>query len=149
MEAAPPASGRLLGVDLGSVRIGIAVSDSAQRIALPHEVIERSGDAGADRRAIAHLVEEFGACGVVVGLPLSLSGELGPAALAALAEVEALAEVLSTPVVTVDERLSTVEATRRREEAGRRRRRRRAVDDGAAAVLLQAYLDRRNAERPR
>jgi putative Holliday junction resolvase len=143
-----PARGRLLGVDLGTVRIGIAVSDSAQHIALAHQVLRRSGEAEQDRRAVAALVEEFGAVGVVVGMPLRLSGEIGPAARAALGEVEALTALLTVPVATVDERLSTVEATRRQREGGGRGRR-RAVDDAAAAVFLQGFLDRRIADAAR
>ena len=147
-EASLPRAGRLLGLDLGAARIGVAVSDSAQQIALAHEVLRRSGDPSADRVAIAELVAEFGAIGVVVGLPRSLSGALGPAAIGALAEVTALRAVLEVPVVTVDERFSTVEATRRRQETGTsRRRRRRPIDDVAAAVLLQGFLDRAQHRR--
>jgi len=140
-----------LGVDLGTRRIGISLSDSARVLARPHAVIERSGDAVADLDAIAAMVEATGATTVVVGLPLSLSGRDGPAARLARREIAALAERLPVPVVATDERLSTVEATRRlleardtgagRRSSGTRRPARRVVDDAAAAVILQSWLD--------
>jgi len=72
--------GRVLGVDLGSRRIGLALSDPNGRVATPHAVIERSGDPAVDRRKILAHAREAGASRVVVGLPLSLSGDVGPAA---------------------------------------------------------------------
>jgi len=72
--------GRVLGVDLGSRRIGLALSDPTGRVATPHAVIERSGDPVVDRRKILAHAREAGASRVVVGLPLSLSGDTGPAA---------------------------------------------------------------------
>ena len=145
--------GVALGVDLGSRRIGISVSDSGRVLARPHSVITRSGDDAKDRDEIAALVESSGATVVVVGVPFSLSGREGPAARAARTEIEALEARLQVPVVTIDERLSTVEATRRLAEArpaGSSRRtvprrggatRRRPVDDAAAAIILQSWLD--------
>ena len=118
-------------------------------MATPYSVIERSGDAGADRARVADIVAEVGAGLVVVGLPLSMDGRKGPAARAALEEAEALREVLDVPVECYDERLTSVTANRSLSEAGvtgRRRRRARqagAVDQAAAAVLLQSWLDGR------
>ncbi len=105
---------RVVGIDLGKRRIGVSVSDSQRVLATPYSVITRSGDTSADRRAIAALVSEFGAGLVVVGLPLTLAGDRGPAASAAVAEASALETELDVPVVLHDERLTTVEADRRR-----------------------------------
>jgi putative holliday junction resolvase len=136
---------RALGLDLGSRRIGVALSDPSGTIASPHSVIERSGDVTADEQAIAALVIETEAELVVVGLPVSMSGGMGPAAKAAAAEAQALATVLPVPVETFDERLTTVAADRLL-LAGRVRggARRRVVDKIAAAVMLQGWLERRS-----
>lgn len=137
------AEGRVVAFDLGTRRIGVAVSDGAGVLALPHAVVERSGDPGRDRDTLAALVAELDATRVVVGLPLSLDGTAGPAAQAAEVESAALAERLDVPVELYDERFSTVSAERSLAAAGvRGRSRRRVVDQVAAAVLLQSWLDR-------
>ena len=133
---------RALGLDLGSRRIGVSVSDSAGTVATPVETLERSARPGDDYRGIAGLVAEWEAEIVVVGLPLSLDGTTGPAARAVLDEAARLAETVAVPVVTHDERLSTVSAERSlavQRMAGPARR--RVVDQLAAAVILQAWLD--------
>ena len=135
---------RVLGVDLGSRRIGLALSDPTGRVATPHAVIERSGDPAADRRKILAYAREAGASRVVVGLPLSLSGDTGPAARAVLEEVAALRALAGEEVTveTHDERLTTVIAEQGMREARvPRRARRRTVDSAAAAVMLQSYLE--------
>lgn len=133
---------RVLGIDLGTRRIGVAVCDAGGTLASPLTVLQRCGDLEADRRAIARLVAEEEAERVVVGLPLSLSGASGPAAEAARIEADQLAEVLPVPVETWDERLTTVAAHRSLEAGGKRSRQRRAVvDKAAAAVMLQSWLD--------
>jgi putative Holliday junction resolvase len=133
---------RVVGLDLGSRRVGIAVSDPSGTVASPHGVIERSGDVEADRAAIAALVDALGAARVIVGLPISLDGTTGPAARAAQQEAEALSALVAVPVETHDERLTTVTAERVLVEHGvRTRARRRAVDKIAAAVMLQSWLD--------
>lgn len=140
---------RVVGIDLGSRRIGVAVSDSSGVIASPHSVVQRSGGHAADHRAIAAVVAEYEAELVVVGLPLSMDGSVGPAARAALDEVDELGAALAVPVETVDERLSTVSAERSLREGGvRGGSRRTVVDKVAAAILLQAWLDGR-AQRER
>ena len=136
--------GRVLGVDLGSRRIGLALSDPAGRVATPYAVIERSGDDALDRRTILAHAREAGASRVVVGLPLSLSGDTGPAARAVLEEVDALRALAGEEVTveTHDERLTTVIAEQGMREARvPRRARRRTVDSAAAAVMLQSYLE--------
>ena len=136
--------GRVLGVDLGSRRIGLALSDPAGRVATPHAMIERSGDPAVDRGKILAAAREAGASRVVVGLPLSLSGDTGPAARAVLEEVDALRALAGVEVTveTHDERLTTVIAEQGMREARvPRRARRRTVDSAAAAVMLQSYLE--------
>ena len=135
---------RVVGLDLGSRRIGVAVSDDGGAVASPHTVITRSGDDDADRAAVAAVVAEVGAGRVVVGLPLSLDGSEGPAARAAKAEAAALATVLDVPVETHDERLTTVTADRSLKALKMKSdERRRVVDQVAAAVMLQSWLDSR------
>lgn len=140
------APGRVVALDLGSRRIGVAYSDSRRTLASPWGTIERSGDDVRDRAAIVDAVQETEALVVVVGLPLSLSGSAGPAARAALAETEALRaalEPLGVAVETADERFTTVEAQRSLTAAGRKgKASRQVVDSAAAMVLLQAWLDR-------
>lgn len=137
---------RALGIDLGSKRIGVAVADSAGTLAMPYEVVERTGDRARDHRRIAALAEETDAERLVVGLPLSLDGSVGPAAEAALAEADELATATGLPVETWDERLTTVTADRELAAVGRRGpARRKVVDKVAAAILLQAWLDHRRA----
>jgi putative Holliday junction resolvase len=136
--------GRVLGVDLGSRRIGLALSDPAGRVATPHGMIERSGDPAVDRRKILAQAREADASRVVVGLPLSLSGDTGPAARAVLEEVDALRALAGEEVTveTHDERLTTVIAEQGMREARvPRRARRRTVDSAAATVMLQSYLE--------
>jgi len=139
--------GRALGVDLGTRRIGIAVSDSAGTLATPRGTLERTGDAQRDRRALVDLAVEEEAVVVVVGHPLSLDGSRGPAARAAEAEAEALAALLADHgigVELVDERLTTVSAHRALTAGGTRGRDQRAVvDRTAAAILLTTWLDGR------
>ena len=139
--------GRVLGVDLGSKRIGIALSDSKRTVATPHGVVGRSPDPSRHRAEIAALVTEWDVALLVVGLPLSLDGSHGPAAEAALAEARALGDATALPVETYDERLTTVTAERTLIEQGLTApERRRVVDQVAAAVLLQAWID---AQPPR
>ena len=142
---AAPGSGRVAAIDLGARRIGVAFSDSGRTIASPWGTIERSGDRARDRTAVVEAVREVEAATVVVGLPLSLSGEVGPAARAALEEAAALRELLQplgVSVETADERFTTVEAERSLRAAGRTgKKARRVIDSAAAMVLLQAWLD--------
>ncbi|MEY2399283.1 MAG: putative pre6S rRNA nuclease [Actinomycetota bacterium] len=133
---------RALGLDLGSVRIGVAVTDPGRVIASPSEVIVRGRDRAADHAAIAHAVDEAAATIVVVGLPRSMSGKDSAATKLIRAEVRELRAALAVPVVTWDERLSTVTAQRALIEGGvRRRERKGSVDKVAAAVILQSWVD--------
>ncbi|MGH9227686.1 MAG: Holliday junction resolvase RuvX [Acidimicrobiales bacterium] len=133
---------RALGLDLGTRRIGVALSDSAGVVATPYDLLTRSGDRLRDHRRIAELVADAGAEIVVVGLPLSLDGSVGPAARSILDETDELRSRLRVGVVTWDERLSTSEARRRLRAAGvKSRKGRRVVDQVAATVILQSWLD--------
>jgi putative Holliday junction resolvase len=141
---------RVLGVDLGARRIGLALSDPLRVLAGPLTVLERTGDRAADHAAILRHAAESEASVIVVGLPLSLStGRPGPAARATLDEVAQLsrrATACDPPVAveTYDERLTTVTAQRSLATGGVRARDRRSkVDKVAAAVMLQSWLDGR------
>lgn len=132
--------GRVLGLDLGDARIGVAISDGGRRMAVPLGTV-RTG-APQDVKAVADLVAEHAVTLVVVGHPLQLSGEAGERAYLAERFAEALRSLLPVEVRLQDERLSTVEADRALREAGASgRERRRAVDRSAATVILQAWLD--------
>jgi putative Holliday junction resolvase len=132
--------GRVLGLDLGDARIGVAISDDERRLAVPLGTI-RTG-APADVKAIAALVGEHDVTLVVVGHPLLLSGEAGERAHHAERFAEALRGFLGVPVLLHDERLSTVEADRALRATGASgRERRRSVDRSAATVILQSWLD--------
>ena len=134
----------MLALDLGSKRIGVAVSDRSGTIASPLTVLARTGSHAEDHRRIAALVQEEEAELVLVGLPLSLDGRVGPAARGAIAEAEELGSVVAVPVETFDERLTTVSADRVLPAQGRRADARRRVGAKvAAAVMLQAGLDGR------
>jgi putative Holliday junction resolvase len=131
---------RVVGLDLGVRRVGVAVSDSDARLATPHTVLQRSGDDTADQEAIVAVVRRLGAAKLVVGLPLSLDGSRGPAAVRAVDEAGALEAATGIPVELYDERFSTVEASRAPRAKGRRKTR-RVVDDAAATIILQGWLD--------
>jgi putative Holliday junction resolvase len=132
-----------LGVDVGTVRVGVAASDPGGVLATPLATLARDLRGGADLTKLARLVAEREAVEVVVGLPRSLSGRSGPAAKAAREYADALAErVDPIPVRLSDERLTTVAATRRLAEAGTRGRKgRQVVDRSAAVLILQGWLD--------
>jgi len=141
---------RALGLDLGTKRIGVAVSDGDGRVATPVDVVHRSGDRPREHRTIVDLAAEWEAEVVVVGIPYSLDGSTGPMAKAMAAEARRLAEVLGDrlgiPVETYDERLTTVTAERSlRDQDLRGPDRRRVVDMVAASVMLQSWLDARRA----
>ena len=151
---------RILALDVGERRIGVAAADSETRVALPVGVVERTEPA-ADAAAIAQLIEEQKAEALVLGLPISLNGSLGPQGQLVRAFGDELAACLNLPVEYCDERLSTVEAQRRlappakharQDKRSRSAKSRRAspgrIDAVAAAIILQSYLDRRAGGAP-
>jgi putative pre-16S rRNA nuclease len=141
-----------LGVDVGTVRVGLALSDPSGLLATPLETVARRGAvAGSDLARIAEVVTESDVIEVLVGLPRSLSGAEGASARAARAYAVAIARrVAPVPVRLVDERLSTVSAHQHLREAGVKGRRHRArVDQAAAVVILQGALEaERSSGRP-
>jgi putative Holliday junction resolvase len=141
--------GRRLGVDVGEVRIGVALSDPAGILATPLVTLSRDRSGGRDLDALAAMVVEHEVVEVVVGLPRTLAGREGPAARAAADYARALGGRLGAGVAVrlTDERLTTVSATRMLAERGVRGRKQRAVIDQAAAVeILQGWLDARRAD---
>ncbi len=133
-----------IGVDVGTVRVGLARTDPSALVVTPVETVRRGQD---DLGRIAEVVAETGAVEVVVGLPRTLRGEEGSAAVAARQYATAIAQrVAPVPVRLVDERLSTVSAHRTLREAGvRGRRHRPVIDQVAAVVILQSALDTERA----
>ena len=140
--------GRILGVDYGDRRVGIALSDPTGFLASGHSVIVVQGPAHAVNE-VTKVVRDSKCIRVVVGLPLNMDGSKGPSAQKALAFVEALKEKVAVPVVTWDERLSTKAAHDILQTAGHKAKDRKGiVDKVAAEVLLQAYLDAQPSTQP-
>lgn len=134
---------RILAIDLGKVRIGLAMSDELMMTAQPLPTWRRKG-MQADLAQLKSLVATWGVEEVVVGYPRHLGGGIGERAADAQAFAQQLETTLAVPVTLWDERYSTVEAERTLIEAGVRRERRQQLRDGVAALLiLQGYLDRR------
>lgn len=133
---------RIMGLDVGEKRIGIALSDPLGLVAQPWEVWHRT-NLEADLAHLTALIREYGIEAVVVGLPRNMNGTLGPQAEKVSSFVRRLAEVIAVPVYFWDERLTTslAEQTLLAGDV-RRKRRRQVVDKMAAAVILQGYLDR-------
>lgn len=130
--------GRILGLDYGSRRVGVAVSDPGQTLAHPVTVIARS----RLESELAPILAEYQPVGVVIGLPVGLGGGEGPAAEAARDFGTEVADICGCPIEFYDERFSTVIAERTLREGGvKGKRRRSVVDKVAAAVMLQSYLD--------
>jgi putative Holliday junction resolvase len=133
---------RALGVDLGTKRIGLATSDASGTLASPLQVLNRSGSRLQDHQAIAAIVKEYEIVCVVVGMPLSMSGAVGAAAQSATIEVSQMTSVVGVPVLTYDERLTTVSAHQILQENNvSTRDRKNVIDKIAAAVMLQSWLD--------
>jgi putative Holliday junction resolvase len=146
--------GARLGVDVGEVRVGVAICDPDGLVATPLVTVhrDRKPDNGAipsDMSELARLVTDHGIVEVVVGLPVTLAGVEGSAAAHARAYASRLAEVIApVPIALADERMSTAVATRRLSEQGvRGRRRRQVIDQLAAAEILQGWLDAQRRRR--
>ena len=147
---------RVLGVDLGERRIGLAMTDPSGVLASPYDTLERTAERDEDHRAIVAVATEAGADRIVIGLPRSLSGKVGPAARSVLDEVDAItavARAAGIEVDTYDERFSTMIAQRNlRAATPRRGKRQRAqrerIDASAAAVILQSWVDSRSGPAP-
>ena len=150
-QAAPdPGRGRRLGIDVGTVRIGVAVSDPDAILATPVETVARDRRSNKHMKRLAALVDEYQAVEVVIGLPRTLADRAGSSAQDATDVADQLAgRIAPVPVRLTDERFTTVTAQRALREAGVRARGQRSVIDQAAAVgILQGWLDQRRATSP-
>jgi putative Holliday junction resolvase len=137
-----PPSGKLLGLDLGTKTIGVAISDGMRYSATPLETIQRSKFT-ADAIRLLALIAENAAVGIVLGLPLNMDGSEGPRVQSTRAFARSLGQKTDLPIVFWDERLSTSAVTRVLIEADTRRdRRAEVVDKLAASYILQGFLDR-------
>jgi putative holliday junction resolvase len=138
----PPPPPRYLGLDVGSKRIGVAVSDELGLTAQPVLTLEVRRNPRDDLRSLARLCRRFGVTGIVVGNPLHLSGELSPRAVKTQAFATELGVLTGLPIHLWDERLTTWEAHQILYEAGHaRQQHRRLVDQVAATLILQSFLD--------
>lgn len=137
-----PASGKLLGLDLGTRTIGVAISDAMRYSATPLETIKRTKFT-QDAERILHLISENAAVAIILGLPLNMDGSEGPRVQSTRAFARNLAQKTPVPIAFWDERLSTSAVTRMMIEADLRRdRRAEIVDKLAASYILQGALDR-------
>jgi putative pre-16S rRNA nuclease len=135
---------RILALDFGRARIGVAISDELQFLAHPLETVLANRQPAA---RIAEIVREKKVDRVVAGIPRQMNGQIGAAATEVLAFVEKLRAILPCPIVTWDERLTTVAAHRALRDAGKKTRDTRGyVDQVAAQMILQSYLDSRAQE---
>jgi putative Holliday junction resolvase len=135
---------RILGLDVGTKRIGVALSDELGWTAQPLETFVRRS-LEVDLQHIRTLVSDYAVAEIVVGLPLDLRGRAGPAAQGVKQFVEAIRTVVGIPVVEWDERFTTRAAQQVLVESGlRRRKRKKLVDRIAASILLQSYLEARS-----
>lgn len=138
---------RLLGLDVGTKTVGLALSDVERRVASPLETIRRT-KFSADARRLLEIAEDQGVGGLVVGLPINMDGSEGPRAQSVRAFVRNLLALTAMPVAFWDERLSTAAAERALLEADlSRKRRANLIDKTAAALILQGALDRMNYGR--
>jgi putative Holliday junction resolvase len=144
-DVGDPGLGRRLGVDVGSVRVGVSLSDPSAFLATPLVTLQRDEKRGSDLTELVRLVAEHDVVEVVVGLPKTLAGRHGPAAESATAYAAALAgRIAPVPVRLSDERLTTVVVSRVLAQRGVKGKKQRAVVDQAAAVeILQSWLDAR------
>ncbi len=139
---------KLVGLDVGDRRVGIAFGDSDLRMATPVDVLVRASFE-QDARAIARFVKDYDAEKIVVGLPRNMDGTQGAQADSVVTYAEKISQAINVPLIFWDERLTTVEATRRTHETGARgKKSRRGIDAIAASLILQDYLDNLRNEHP-
>ena len=139
---------RVIGIDLGSKRIGIALSDTDLTVATPLDVVERSGNVGKDHIAILKITDEWEVQKIIVGLPISLDGTLGPSAQSVMDEIKMLRGVTDIPIETHDERFTTVTAEQiLLQQNVKRDRKKRVIDKVAAAIILQGWIDSFNKSK--
>ncbi|OGB87464.1 Holliday junction DNA helicase RuvA [candidate division WOR-1 bacterium RIFCSPLOWO2_02_FULL_46_20] len=136
---------RILGLDYGAKRIGVAISDPLGITAQPVAVIEKTAGFEQNIQSLTKIIDQYGGVEeIVVGLPKRLSGKIGIAAEKVLVFVEALKKTLPLKIVTWDERLTTVQAEKNLIAAGlSRTKRKKVIDRSAATFILRSYLDRK------
>lgn len=135
---------KIVGLDIGTVRIGVAASDIMEIIASAHSVVRRKNEA-EDVNAVAEIINNLEAGEVVIGLPLKMDGTEGTSVEMAKRFGELLAPKISAKIIYIDERLSTVSAQRVMIESGvRREKRKDKIDAVAATFILQTYLDKKS-----
>ena len=133
---------RVLGLDVGDIRIGVALSDPTRTIATPLKTIIRKQEDSSVLLEISSVAKQYGAVEIVVGAPISLSGRYGKQAKKTALFIKSLAKQVTVPIVQVDERYSTIQAERLLRASGVEPSKDRArLDAAAAAVILQSYLD--------
>ncbi|MAK54006.1 MAG: Holliday junction resolvase RuvX [Acidimicrobiaceae bacterium] len=139
---------RVIGIDLGSKRIGIALSDSDLTVATPLDVIERSGNVENDHIAILKITDEWEVKRIIVGLPISLDGTLGASAQSVIDEISRLGDLTDIPIETHDERFTTVTAEQiLLQQNVKRDKKKRVIDKVAAAIILQGWIDSFNKSK--
>ncbi len=135
--------GRVMGIDWGERRIGVALSDESRTIASPHSVLKRTPSLERDLDGICDMISDNNVDQVIIGMPVRMDGSVGDAAQEVLRIVQELERRLKVPVATWDERLSTAEAEKVLIGGDVSRKKRKGlIDRVAAAIFLQAYLDR-------
>ena len=139
---------RVIGIDLGSKRIGIALSDPDLTVATPLDVIERSGNVENDHIAILKITDEWEVKRIIVGLPISLDGTLGASAQSVIDEISRLGNLTDIPIETHDERFTTVTAEQiLLQQNVKREKKKRVIDQVAAAIILQGWIDSFNKSK--
>lgn len=139
---------RVIGIDLGSKRIGIALSDTDLTVATPLDVVERSGNVEKDHITILKITDEWEVQKIIVGLPISLDGTLGPSAQSVMDEIKMLRGVTDIPIETHDERFTTVTAEQiLLQQNVKRDKKKRVIDKVAAAIILQGWIDSFNKSK--
>ena len=139
---------RVIGIDLGSKRIGIALSDSDLTVATPLDVIERSGNVKNDHIAILKITDEWEVKRIIVGLPISLDGTLGASAQSVIDEISRLGTLTDIRIETHDERFTTVTAEQiLLQQNVKRDKKKRVIDKVAAAIILQGWIDSFNKSK--
>ena len=131
---------RIMGLDIGDKRTGVALSDPGEILASPFTIIERS-DEEHDITAIITIITQYAVGKIIVGLPRSMAGTIGHQAAKVEAFVERLRNHTEIPIEFQDERLSTVSARQLMQSTGRKAKRKPRYDAAAAAVILQGYLE--------
>lgn len=135
---------RILGLDIGDKRIGVALSDLSGILASPHSVIERT-DEVQDVTAIAKIIDQYQVRKIIVGLPITMQGDVGEQAVKVQAFTDRLAHHIDVPLEFRDERMTTISARRLMQESRRKKIKQKKTDDSqAAAVILQGYLDEKD-----